>query len=262
MIIRIKKAFTLVELLVVIAIIALLVSILLPALNKAREQAKLLVCLSNVRQLIQAEMYYAYDNEDRFPPINFQQMHDLYGTGVIVTRPPTTWRDALDKYINDAQQGQADYKMACPNWKVYHPEINPWGIDGTSYGQNGFMDNDRNGNYDSTIAKGGVDVWAGNPIPQDRIESPATLVFISESYWHPWFPNKTAWTISGPSNPATGRQFPFRRHENGFPLGFADGHSETAGAVEHDNTINEPPVGWDGPVYWPDVPDHYWLIGT
>ena len=108
----------------------------------------------------------------------------------------------------------------------------------------------------------GVDVWAGSPIPQGRIDSPATLLFISESYWHPWFPNKTAWTISGPSNPATGRQFPFRRHEGGFPLGFADGHSETAGVMEHDNTINEPPVGWDGPVYWPDVPDHYWLIGT
>jgi prepilin-type N-terminal cleavage/methylation domain-containing protein/prepilin-type processing-associated H-X9-DG protein len=60
-----QKAFTLVELLVVIAIIALLMAILMPALSKAREQGKRVVCLNNLKQLTLAWMNYASANNER-----------------------------------------------------------------------------------------------------------------------------------------------------------------------------------------------------
>lgn len=63
-----KKGFTLIELLVVIAIIALLLSIIVPALRKAKEQAKLVVCSSNMHQLVMGVMAYATDHEGVLPP--------------------------------------------------------------------------------------------------------------------------------------------------------------------------------------------------
>src|SRR5256885_2755904 len=57
-------AFTLIELLVVVAIIALLISILLPALARAREQGKITVCLANLRSHGQACMTYLNDSDN------------------------------------------------------------------------------------------------------------------------------------------------------------------------------------------------------
>ena len=67
---RNRRGFTLVELLVVIGIIALLVSILLPALNKAREDAKRVRCLSNQRQLVMAWQMYYTENKGRLVGAN------------------------------------------------------------------------------------------------------------------------------------------------------------------------------------------------
>lgn len=62
-----KKAFTLIELLVVITIIALLVSILMPALSKAKEQAKIILCANNLKQQGLATIMYAQANGGSVP---------------------------------------------------------------------------------------------------------------------------------------------------------------------------------------------------
>src|SRR5918993_1838989 len=66
---RERAAFTLVELLVVIGIIALLISMLLPALNKAREASKAANCLSNLRQINTAFLLFAHDNKGYLPQV-------------------------------------------------------------------------------------------------------------------------------------------------------------------------------------------------
>ena len=62
-----RVGFTLVELLVVVAIIALLVSILLPTLGKAKEQAKIVSCMSNLRSLGLSFTFYTNENNDWYP---------------------------------------------------------------------------------------------------------------------------------------------------------------------------------------------------
>ncbi len=62
---RSRRGFTLIELLVVIAIIAILMAVLMPSLNRAREQGKRAACLNNLKQLQMAWIAYAGDNDDR-----------------------------------------------------------------------------------------------------------------------------------------------------------------------------------------------------
>ena len=95
-----RNAFTLVELLVVIGIIAVLISVLLPALNRARAQAQGAACLSNMRQCGIALRMYANDYRDWLPATRSGQ---LINGAEVRLRPTETWPDALmeRKYLGD-----------------------------------------------------------------------------------------------------------------------------------------------------------------
>lgn len=139
-----KHAFTLVELLVVIGIIALLISILLPALNKARQQAQSTTCMSNLRQVGIAYRFYAEANRGLMPYILNRSWDSMIG-------PPSDgnrlyWCRALAQYmtkgydpISTSGKDLPKVFKACPTWNQWI-EANDPGADWTpGYGQNLYM---------------------------------------------------------------------------------------------------------------------------
>jgi prepilin-type N-terminal cleavage/methylation domain-containing protein len=123
---RNRRAFTLVELLVVIGIIAVLVAILLPSLNRARQYARSVQCLSNLRQLGIGMQLYRHDNQDFYPT------RDLYhngsaprsvliwtgrtGTTTSATRNATTDLRAINRYLASNLAPESDFFLAkCPS---------------------------------------------------------------------------------------------------------------------------------------------------
>ncbi len=119
-----KRAFTLVELLVVIGIIAVLISVLLPALNRARGAARTIVCASNMRQIGQATFLYVNDNKGLLP-LGSLALNASGGNAVWDTLlSKYLGRESTDIYINN----NPPPTLKCPYDNVDRPSWCPKAI--------------------------------------------------------------------------------------------------------------------------------------
>ncbi len=110
-----QKGFTLIELLVVIAIIAILAAILFPVFAQAREKARAIVCVSNLKQIGTGLMMYEQDYDEMFcPPLVNQPPNG--GNWPDNINSPMTWDRLVQPYLKDVQV------LACPS-DIYSPTV-------------------------------------------------------------------------------------------------------------------------------------------
>ena len=101
--------FTLIELLVVVAIIAVLVAVLLPVLGMARNRAKSIMCLSNLKQINQGIIYYADDNNGYVPCTAYDWYPNQLAKPAWISYTATnasSWEAAskLEKYLGNSRK--------------------------------------------------------------------------------------------------------------------------------------------------------------
>ncbi|MFA5240463.1 MAG: type II secretion system protein [Phycisphaerae bacterium] len=163
-----REGFTLVELLVVISIIAVLLSILMPALSKVRGQGRKVVCASNLRQISLAFATYAQSNNDWIVSAT-----DIRVDGV--------WNFALLPYVAQKQTGGFDSAKVwfCPEDKNPFPIGLPayyHGVPLTSYAENGLrIINGPAGSLRLGPAGGYKTIQIRNPS--------SVMLLIETSYW-------------------------------------------------------------------------------
>lgn len=225
---RKRAGFTLVELLVVIGVVSVLIALLLPALSKARELARQLVCSNTLRQFQMCSEMYANDNRGWYIPI--LPYFDASGS-----TPSVWWSEADDTRralgitpVPEKYYGEAPPNKICPN-ASYSLEINtnPSGTCSirNSYGMNyqDFMDPSYPTQYlySATIPKHWCAYKAG------LIRSPSDKIAWADAL-APWI--RAAGSTGAISyvyeNPTGTNSATAYRHNGGANIIFFDGHGE------------------------------------
>jgi len=228
-----RKAFTLVELLVVIGIIALLLSILIPALGRARDASRTLKCLSNLRQLGLAFQMYATANKNYVP----------YPTTTLIASDPTQgflWFNAIDPYLkaNTKQQAGRTGVAADRTYKEYKQCVvyELFEGDKTSGGQNATKEFARTYKMNSHLRR------YGPPSTQAKITDArrsAEFVLIGDGLSldstgmvdSVFESGQFSFEVNDPTEAS-----PSLRHRGGANICFVDGHAAT---IKEIKTINK-----------------------
>jgi len=220
---RSASAFTLIELLVVIAIIAILTSLLLPALGQAKERGKRVACMNDTKQLGYANSMDADDNEGRFQKAT--------RTGGTIAPYWVDQKNFRDRMMKDFGISRATFY--CPsNPKWNRDDFWDWGGGGLDTVVGYFFYAGETNYFTSTILRFVPASQLSEAMPLTTTGSPYYTVLVSELVRK--IPPGPTWGRPGDSDP---NLHGANHYEKGAPAGgnqmFLDGHAEWArGSIE------------------------------